>query len=126
MLANPGDRDYKLINIPQFLIGGKYVGSKAGNANVAGRSWPGQKESGPWTWTIEVNNPTTLYIWIQDSHQAGITSQPIGWTLVDDDKPDRSDGGGQNGRLYSKEVDDVVELEATGLLVGGAFTEPCS
>ena len=112
MLTNPGDRDYTLINIPSELLGGKYVGSP---------TWP---SGSSWTWTILVNAPTKLYVWIQDSYDAGISSTPDGWTREAADRPDRSDNS--NGKLYSKWVTDSVQLSASGLLVGGAFKEPCS
>ena len=113
MLTNPGTRDYRFAYIPSELIGGKYVGS------------PAFPHGSGWVWTITVDAPAKVYIWIQDSHTAGIDSAPAGWTTADAASPSRSDN--QNGKLYSKWVSSSTSLSSlSSTLVGGAFTKPCS
>jgi len=111
MLTNPGDRSYTLVNIPLNLLGGKYVGS---------RTWP---DGDAYQWVINVDKPTTVYIWVLDAHNGGIASAPHGWTLEYDDRPYR---GNRPGKLYSKYVTDSVALDVSGLLAAGALTAPPS
>jgi len=70
-LFNPVDRTYTLTNVPTYMLGGWYVGS---------RTWP---EGTGWEWTISYFPPCVLYIWAWSKHDfsAGIHTKlaATGW-----------------------------------------------
>jgi hypothetical protein len=60
-LANPGQRDYTLEGVPDFMLGGLYIGS---------RTWP---KGAAWDWRITYIPPVRLYIWAMETEfDAGI------------------------------------------------------
>merc|ERR1719504_509537 len=60
-LANPGQRNYTLEGVPDFMLGGLYIGS---------RTWP---KGAAWDWIITYIPPVRLYIWaIETELDAGI------------------------------------------------------
>ena len=80
ILVNPGQRDYKLQNVPSVLIGGRYSGTK---------TWPSAG-----TWTISYDAPVTLYVWVMKQHyNAGVDAalSGDGWEQVDAGDFKRSD-----------------------------------
>lgn len=65
--TNPGENEYKLVNVPEFMIGGQYIGSTC---------WPGGtmenlEGQGEWAWTIDYEAPVKLYIWAWDPQAPG-------------------------------------------------------
>ena len=87
---------------------------------MGSRTWP---DGNVWQWTIDVSAPTTVYIWVLDLHNGGISSAPSGWMLRYSDRPVRDI---ESGKLYSKYVTTgSVQIDVQGLLVAGAFTAPC-
>lgn len=57
--AHAGERNFFFENVPSFMSGGTYIGSK---------TWPS-----PGTWTINYEAPTTLYVWVEaGQYNAGV------------------------------------------------------
>ena len=49
-LTNPDQRSYQLVNVPDYMVGGTYVGS---------RTWP---QGSDWYWTITYTPPLKVYV----------------------------------------------------------------
>lgn len=102
VLTNPGDNRYTLVNVPSYLIGGQYVGSRA---------WP----QGSFTWSISYNPPVSLFIWVMDIYLAGADNvlQGDGWSVEDAPGFRRSDGYSLS--VWSKSFYDGTSVSVNGL-----------
>jgi len=112
VLTNPGDRTYTLVNVPSYLIGGQYVGS---------RTFP----HGSFTWSISYNPPVSLFIWVMDIYLAGADNvlQGDGWSVEDAPGFQRSDGDSLS--VWSKSFYDGTSVSVNGLngvFVAGAVS----
>ena len=112
VLTNPGDRTYTLVNVPSYLIGGQYVGS---------RTFP----QGGFTWSISYNPPVSLFIWVMDIYLAGADNvlQGDGWSVEDAPGFQRSDGHSLS--VWSKSFYDGTSVSVNGLngvFVAGAVS----
>ncbi|CAK9090717.1 unnamed protein product [Durusdinium trenchii] len=114
-LVNPGDRDYVFENVPEFLAGGCYIGT---------RTWP---QAG--TWTIKFQAPVKLYVWIeQGQYNAGVDDalSGDGWNK---EEPGDFQRRGKNGvnplGLWSRffPEGDSYSIETTSLMVGGVISK---
>eukprot|EP00439_Symbiodinium_sp_Y106_P057072 s365_g8.t1 len=114
ILVNPGQRDYKLQNVPSVLIGGKYSGTK---------TWPSAG-----TWTISYDAPVTLYVWVMKHHyNAGVDAalSGDGWEQVDAGDFKRSDNHVLNVWKRSFSSGSQYQIKTTGLMVGGVVSNGC-
>jgi len=120
---NPGDRVYTFANVPDYLIGGQYVGS---------RVWP---QGTGWTWSISYTPPVKLYIWRGWYWNAGIDSILVANGFLKEPEPNvngwfhRNYAGavanGNNFSVYSKDFSSGTSVDISGLnglLVGGAVS----
>ena len=114
ILTNPGQRKYKLQNVPSVLDGGMYSGTK---------TWP---KAG--TWTISYKAPVTLYVWVmKDKYNAGVDAalSGDGWEKVDAAGFKRSDNHALNVWKRSFTSGSQYEIKTTGLMVGGVVSNGC-
>ncbi|CAE7375480.1 unnamed protein product, partial [Symbiodinium pilosum] len=114
ILVNPGQRDYRLQNVPAVLIGGKYLGTK---------TWPSAG-----TWTITYRAPVTLYIWVMKNHyNAGVDSalSSDGWEQVPSPGFKRSDNHELNVWKRSFATGTSYNVRTNNLMVGGVVSKGC-
>merc|ERR1711920_673708 len=116
--TNPGDRDYTLVDVPDYLIGGDYVGS---------RPWP---KANSWSWTVTYTPPVNLYVWAASGeNNAGVDAalKLDGWSSAPAPGFHRSDGKKvlNDLNVWNKNFTDgssVPIQNLSGLLVGGAVS----
>ncbi|CAE7422187.1 unnamed protein product [Symbiodinium natans] len=114
LLANPGERDYKLQNVPSDLIGGTYFGTK---------TWPSAG-----TWKIEYTAPVTLYVWVmKNSYNAGVDAAlgGDGWEQVHAPNFKRSDNHALNVWKRFFADGSSYDIQTTALMVGGVVSNGC-
>ncbi|CAJ1446644.1 unnamed protein product [Effrenium voratum] len=113
ILSQPGERGYRLQNVPAELIGGKYIGHK---------TWP-SKSGG--TWTISYTTPVTLYVWVvKEEHNAGIDAMLSndGWAFVAAPGFKRSDGPALHVWKRFFATGSTYLIKTKELMVGGVIS----
>jgi len=116
VLINPVDRDYRFQNTPDYLIGGKYVGS---------RPWP---NGNAWTWTISYAAPGDLYVFADaGGYNAGVSSvlEADSWEEMPAPGFSRTGHSSNSLKVYRKEFLQGTETTIgplQGLLVGGVVS----
>ncbi|CAJ1328158.1 unnamed protein product [Effrenium voratum] len=117
ILSQPGQRDYKLQNVPAELIGGSYTGHQA---------WP-SKSGG--TWTISYTTPVTLYVIVlKDLHNAGVDAMLSndGWAAVEAPGFKRSDGWAFNVWKRYFATGNTYLIKTKELMIGGVISSKVS
>lgn len=113
-LVNPGERNFFFENVPSFMSGGTYIGSK---------TWPS-----PGTWTINYEAPTTLYVWVEaGEYNAGVDDalSADGWHREEVGEFQRVGDAGVNPLgVWSRQfhTGSTYSIVTNGLVVGGVVS----
>lgn len=109
------DKDYTFQNVPSFMLGGTYIGSKC---------WP---KAG--TWTIEYEAPATLYVWAAQGQFNGGVDEALGADGWVAEAAENFCGGAIALNLWRRHFDKGAsyEIQVTAdTMVGGVVgTAPC-
>lgn len=132
-LVNPGDNQFRLLNVPPYLIGGHYIGSRAPP--------PSGNGSASWALTIKYEPPVKLYIWVWDDTEPRSNTLPynagldeavlaLGWQSEPAPAFRRSDDASHKLEVWSKVLtsgtETVVQPLNGALVAGVVSTEPAA